>query len=277
MKTFKEFLSEAPIPYEDKDEAEKLLYHPPGKYRPNNMIDSFYKKYEILGNDNGSSRIAFRIGVKAGLFKAKDLKDLKTGSDGSVQTAVKLAKNDKGIWQNRVEMEIWNRIKGKDGSQFFCPIIDWAGNKNYNNNIYYDINHSLKTKIGNKTGPFWIQMPLVRTFNYSNNSTLRTIIKETFGSEELPDMYTDLEEVKADFENGNLNEEQFKNNVDLITIAKKESLSDFHYGNIGLYKDDQVVILDYGYNDDTDKIYWERGTGELEITINDNGEVEIEW
>jgi hypothetical protein len=302
MKRFKQFINEEPIT-DDPEELEQYLYHKPDKkYDPSTLKANFKAKFKILGK--GSSRLAFAVNVAAHLFKAKDKKDLMQKDNGSLGTAIKLAydEQNKGIKQNAVEMSIWhqahnkplpvaeadyivneiknklnndkanyiiNKLKKRKLDQYLCPIIDWAGNKGYGNNIFYKINKKLVTSNKKETAPFWIQMPLCEMNN-------EIIIKKEFGTYGFPDA-SDSGKYFRKYINESITIDQLINALACIIMCEKFKLSDLHPGNVGGLNG-KPVILDYGFDDKTQQMYWGNGSkNDLVAFINSKGEVELQW
>lgn len=283
MKTFLQFITEMPLPLDTLEFPKTKKGDFISKYPAKQMKDHLANSFQALGK--GSSRIGFDCPVSVELFHYDDRRTFELG-DGNVDTVIKLALNPKGIFQNTVEVEQWINLEGSNFKQFLCPIFDWSGNPKYNNDKQYVLDcGSFNVDINaDYNGAYWIQMAKCIPASKSKKLFLK-VLTEKFGKLDLNLLHQFID--KRDGNNKLCNfmkdrdtdefEEQNYNLYDFIEMCTRYDIGDIRtFANWGIYKN-QPVLIDYGYNDKTKQIYWDKGNINFLVFINNTGEIKIRF
>ena len=286
MKSLRQLFLEMPLPIDMKELPKTKKGDFVSKYSPKQVKDHIANSFQALGK--GSSRIGFNCPTSVELFHHDDRRKHELG-DGNVDTVIKLALNQKGIFQNTVEIEHWINMEGSYGEQFLCPIFDWSGNPKYNNDSQYvldcgtfdvDINSDYN-------GAYWIQMAKAIPASKNKKMFLKAL-KETFGELLNKKSYGNELAMLSTLIFSSYNRNEFKHN-ESTTKEQKQNLSDFlemcslykigdigTFANWGIYKG-KPVLIDYGFNDQTRQIYWDKQNINFLVFINKDGEVKIRF
>ena len=255
---------ESPIP--DADSLNDF-YHHSGSFSFRENIGRFKKRFPIIGQ--GSSRVVFSAPIDISWLKADDIEKVGNKQTG-IKTAIKLAKNAKGLFQNAEELRIYEIAKHMNKERFLCPIIDWAGNPAYKNDIVYTISsgHDFEAKNGSRKAPFWLQMPQVIT---PSAYTFKKFFSKQFGfnpefslteynymssDEAHAEMAADVYAQACDqFSSTKEQEDEFADFLSLANAVFGTGIVDMNNpANWGIL-DGKLVIIDFGYSEDVQDTY----------------------
>lgn len=274
---------ESPIP--DADSLNDFHHHS-GSFSFKANTSKFKKKFDLIAS--GSSRIAFAAPIDVGWLKENDINKVNV-VNGTAHTVIKLAKNSKGLFQNGEEMRIYEMAKRMGKERFLCPIIDWAGNPAYKNDIVYTISgaEDFEAKNGQRKVPFWIQFAMV---NSVSEKAFKKLFNKQFGF--VPEYsfteynYMNDSNEEAVKQAGDVyasacdkyhpTEEQEDNFADLLSLANAvfgTGIADLNneenWGTI----DGNLVIIDYGFSQDVQDLYGGHVTMSSQVV---NNEITIE-
>lgn len=266
MKNFKDFyLAEMPFPRNvdvEKFKQQKLSF--------GSLINTFTNHF---GKPiaNGSSRSVYAVKVPATEFNS-DMKEelgLDFNFEGEVDTVFKVAKNKKGVVQNKVEADTYRDAKFLHYERFFCPIVDvskrilnlkdveWVEGDTSEEGLMFvqmakceKITRAQMTKLLANTFGYNSKKDNKPVFNLYNFGIM--IATASKGVGRYDDKYLDEPWIT---------EEQRENTQGLLNACMELKISDlFSYANWGVYKGNPV-LLDYGFNhDSTGKLYWNNNT-----------------
>lgn len=263
-------LLEAPIDDGAELHTSKSWFSSTTKMDFKKTAKAFSTTYQMLGK--GSSRIAFTAPMDISIFKEADLKNV-SQQNGKANTVIKLAYNEKGLAQNIEELRMWHNASQKGHQDLLCPIIDWAGNPAYKNDVDYVIDGvNFRAKNGDKKAPFWIQ--LAQTKQLMSDQQLSDLFEDEFGF--TIQEFRLLASHHHRTGDANYPKTNAGNFLKLCESIKLSPADLFAYENWGLLKGN-LVVIDYGLSDANEHLYdSESGTVKIHSSI-DNGEVTIRF
>lgn len=297
--TFKQFLKEDPLPFDQEDID---ILNTTGRDARGNLKLSFSdmkrKFLDKFGTQiaRGSSRIVFQIDVPIEMFMEYTLTDLQIAEGQTTQpTVIKLAMNAKGIQQNIAEKQVWHEVERsyEDVKQYFCPILDWAGNPEYKNNYQYSIDFDHYISQESQLGLTWLQMPLAQKVS---KAKLEKIFEKEFGPntyEKFTGEYAsksnayfslynftrrDKNRVRYDkredlYSDGFITDEQYDRYNEFLDFVERVDIDDFRQAaNWGILNG-KPVLLDYGYDNTTSQIYWDKKDFSHTIHLDRDGRI----
>jgi len=293
--TFKQFLKEDPLPFDQEDID---ILNTTGRDARGNLKLSFSdmkrKFLDKFGTQiaRGSSRIVFQIDVPIEMFMEYTLTDLQIAEGQTTQpTVIKLAMNSKGIQQNIAEKQVWHEVERsyEDVKQYFCPILDWAGNPEYKNNYQYSIDFDHYISQESQLGLTWLQMPLAQKVS---KAKLEKIMEQEFGpnshdqriNKRSFDLYKfTRRDKKRNYYSGNdreklyndgfITDEQYDRYNEFLDFVERVDVDDFvQAANWGILNG-KPVLLDYGYDNTTSQIYWDKKDFSHTIHLDKDGRI----
>jgi len=244
-------LFETPLPKEY--EKDYLDQKESGNYNPVGIISKLHtdKLFDNVGS--GSSRIAFRVFVDKSQFpKNFDFSDYNI-IDDKVDTVIKLAKNEKGIAQNKREMENYKLAKKHNCDKYLLPIID-------------DNNSNKKLKLDKKFVSNWIQMPYAPEPNpdeFDDFMFYEFGLMTEIDRGDLHDLEYDfrrIEEKILEMPEDEREEEQVRWLKNINIMLDLKDVTGLIFGDIGRTSqwgvyNDRLYILDYGFDGVTTEYY----------------------
>jgi hypothetical protein len=272
MLTFIKYLNEMPLP---KNMAPDALTPDAGKYSSEKAENALNKTSVKLGE--GSSRVAFRVGVEPSQFK-QGTGDLDL-IEGLADTVIKVALNSRGIAQNEEEIKVYKKFK-----KYKCllPIIDTSKNHAISLSVQDPTGKKLKTTSN------WIQMPYA---DQPASAEFNRIFESWFGqlSNAFKELYPEQKHISAysymliDDRRYKLhklvvgkyiNEQHFQHIQELIHLQEAGlNLDDLiNTENWGVYKG-RPVILDYGFTTKSQGLY--NHTKYAIASVEDDGSIKL--
>jgi hypothetical protein len=269
MKTFETYLGESPLPPRQTETYLPLFQ----SLTFSDLIRVFTAHFgKPIGN--GSSRSVYHVKMDADEFN-KDMKEelgLDATYKGEVDTVFKVAKNAKGVVQNKKEADVYRDARVLHYHRWLCPIIDCSKQ-------ILNLKDSEIENLDWEEGMMFVQAGkcdklksekqlsdiLLKVFGPNNeitkgvadvvtgyNFTLHNLA--TLVNNKVKSAYNTREKLES---SGLVTEEQKDNFNDFINMCNELGIGDLYQkSNWGLYKGNPV-LLDYGFvKDSTDKIYW---------------------
>lgn len=260
MKKFKQFIKESPLPPEiDKEEFRELTF---------SKLIAVFKKHFSAPIGNGSSRSVFRVKMNADDFN-KDMKEdlgLDANYKGEVDSVFKVAKNAKGVVQNKKEVDIYRDARVLNYEQWLCPVIDCSKE-------ILNLKDSEVENMDWEEGMMFVQAG--KCDKIKSEKQIADILLKVFGANDknghigykftlnnlavmIADKIAYAEEIRKEIEDkGLVTEEQKDNLSNFVDMCRELGIGDLYQkSNWGLYKGDPV-LLDYGFvKNSGEKIYW---------------------